>query len=159
MTTTIALDFVGKFSEYASDWTKSYKSKTLSNDDLGVANTNTITITMSNVSKQPGTITDRPVVASKSGNTAYVEIKVADGSISEVEFDLKEWSEKKVFSSICIEYFDGTNWVNCSETITRADKLKSTTIGSNVTKVRLAVTVKGSSNVQLGLTAATIVVK
>ena len=101
LTADIVLDFVSTFGTYASKWTNSYASHTVTNTDLGVANE--LTVVFSRASKQTSTITDKPVVAANK-STVYVTVSLANETASGAEFDLQQWTNK-TFSSISIEYF------------------------------------------------------
>lgn len=157
LTGAIVLDFAGKFAEYGANWEMSYASHSLTNTDLGIDTEMSIEISRANKQKEGNTIDDRPVIATK-GSTEYVTIEVKNGKISVVEFDLLQWTTK-TFDAICIEYFDGTNWVKCSDTITTPAKIQSSTLADGVTQVRLAVTESSSKNIQVGLSAISIVLK
>lgn len=154
---SIVLDFAGKFADYAAEWEMSYGAHTLTNTDLGVDTELTVDITRANKQTEGNAIDDRHVIAAKS-STEYVTIEVKSGAISSIEFDLNQWTTK-TFESISIEYFDGTNWVKCSDVITTPAKLQSSELAGNVTKVRLAITTSETKNIQVGLAAATIVLK
>ncbi|MBE6503999.1 MAG: hypothetical protein E7Z76_06935, partial [Methanobrevibacter sp.] len=154
LTVDIVLDFVTNFGTYASKWTNSYAAHTVTNADLGVANE--LTVEFSRASKQTSTITDKPVVAANK-STVYVTVSLANETASGAEFDLQQWTNK-TFSSISIEYFDGTNWVECGSSITTPGKL-SASFGQETNQFRLAVTTTQSKNVQLGVTAISIDLK
>lgn len=157
LTDAIVLDFAGKFTEYGANWEMSYESYSLTNSDLGVDAEMTIEISRANKQKEGNTIDDRPVIATK-GSTEYVTIEVKEGTISAVEFDLMQWSNK-TFESICVEYFNGANWVKCSDEITTPAKIQSSALADGVTQVRLVITGSGSKNNQVGLSAISIVLK
>ena len=147
---------VDNFSNYNSGWSNSYGSKTIASDKLGT-NLPTATITMSNVSKQTTTITDRPVLAVNK-NTHYVTVEVTDKVITKATFDLTVWSSSKRFSDIHIEYFDGTSWQTCSSAITSPAAITSNKT-FEATKVRLSITTTNSGNQQIGIGNITLTMK
>ena len=152
---TYTYDIVNSFGTYANDWSSSYVAhETASTDFTGTLPKATITFSRAN--KQAQTITDRPVLAPK-GSTEYVTVVIEGNTISSVTFALTQWGTK-TFSDIHIEYFDGTAWVSCSDTITTPANITSTTLPANVTQVRLSVTATGSSNIQVGIGDITVVV-
>ena len=152
-TTELTIDLVSNFNSYSSTWS-GYASKTLTDAELG---TNTgATVEFSRVSKQSGTITDKPVIGVKNA-TEYVTVTVAEGSIKSVEFDLQQWTTK-TFKKIVIEYFNGSEWVECSEVITTPAKLASNVDLAGAQKVRLAISTTATSNTQAGLAAVNLVV-
>jgi len=152
----VVLDFVSKFETYAASWGSSYTAQEVTNTDLGVSTA--LKVSFSRANKQPAgnSIDDRPVAAANA-STEYITVTLTNDKAAGIEFDLQQWSTKS-FSSIVIEYFDGTNWVKCSNEITTPGKL-SATLGDNVNQVRLAFTTSQSKNTQLGLTAITIDLK
>lgn len=140
----VTLDF--HFSKIGSNgWSSSYNSRTVIFDEEGV------TVIMSNASAQTGTITDIPVLAAKN-NTTYATVELTSGSVKEVEFVLRQWATK-TFNKIYIEYYDGSAWKTCSDSIAIPAKLTSTVLTGAITKVRLAISTTTSSNVQVGLEA------
>lgn len=149
---TVTYDFVSKFNSFG--WDSNYKSRTIASSLLG-DNLPKASITFSTANKQSQTITDRPVLRTNS-NTEYVTIKIEEGSISSVTFNILKWTTKTL-QDIHIEYYNGSSWVQCSDSI--KDPVVGT-ISSNVslpdgvTQVRLAV--KGSGKVQLGITNAVL---
>lgn len=132
----------------STGWTNSYAAHTATFTDA--------TVTMSRASKQTGTITDVPVLAVNNA-TEYVTVEVNSGTITEVEFELKQWSSK-IFSDIHIEYYNGSEWVSCSNTITTPATIASTVIPAGVTQVRLAVKTTATSNTQVGLAAINLTI-
>ena len=84
--TEVKIDFATKFSTYAASWTNSYASKTLTSEQLGVEGAN-FSVGLSNVSKQTGTITNLPVLASKSSAAQYVTFTLNEGTISSITFN------------------------------------------------------------------------
>lgn len=149
------LDFVTNFATYSSSWGSGYAERVISFTDL--CGTVEGTVTLSNGSVQTGTITDRPVPAAKSTATQYVTVQVNAGSISTVAFELSQWGTK-TFTDMHIEYFDGTNWVSCSDSITTPGSIASNVaLPSGVTQVRLAYSTSNSGNTQFGLTSIELV--
>ena len=152
---TYTYDIVNSFGTYAKDWTSDYVAhETASTDFTG--SLPKATITFSRANKQAQTITDRPVLAPKA-STEYVTVVIEGNTISSVTFALTQWTTK-TFDDIHIEYFDGTAWVSCSDTITTPANITSTTLPANVTQVRLSVTATASKNVQVGVGDITVVV-
>lgn len=148
---TYTFDFVSNFKSYASSWGTSYASRTLTATTLG-ADFTSATFTLSNASKQTGTITDRPTLASK-GTVQYVTVEVTGKTIQSITFNLQQWGTKTL-NDIHIEYYDGTNWVTCSNKITTPSELTSYELPEGVTQVRLSYYSSGtSSNKQLGITS------
>ena len=152
-----SLDFVTNFATYAKDWDTSYGAHEVSFAEVGVNDING-KVAFTNADKQASgnTIDDRPVIASKN-DPVYVTLSVEGVTISEIEFDLKQWASK-YFSDLHLEYYDGSKWVTCSEKITIPAKLKATGIPAGVTQVRLYALGGSSSNIQVGLSAINITV-
>lgn len=165
--TIVEIDFSKNFSTYASSWSNSYASKTLNPNDLGASNGN-FTVTLSNVSKQSGTITNMPVLASKSSAAQYVTFKVDSGSIEEISFELQQWTTKK-FKTLTLEYSTngGTSWtatnvglVNGSASLASAySPLSITSLPEGVNAVRLVVLGSTTSNNQVGIYKITATTK
>ena len=153
----IVLDFVSSFGTYASSWSSSYGTHTVTNTDLGVSQSVTVDFTRANKQTAGNAIDDRPVIAANN-STEYVNVTITSGNIKVVQFDLKQWSSK-TFTSIVIEYFDGTNWVACSNAITTPSALTSSELADGVTQVRLAVTTTATKNTQVGLNAISLVIE
>lgn len=162
---TATLDFVTNFATYAKSWANGYNAITLTSADLGVESLNA-TIKMSSVSKQTSTITDRPVIAAKNADQT-VEVSITDKKIKSVTFNLKEWTDKKKFVTVLLQYSTdgGTTWSDSNVGI--KDKT-ATAIGGNyetmalsnlenVTNVRLLYKGSSSSNNQIGLTSIVVV--
>lgn len=155
LTGAIVLDFAGKFDEYGATWESKYEERTFSNTDLGVEQE--MTIVLSSANRQTNqAINDRPVLVAQS-STVYITVDTNDASINVIEFDLMQWNTK-TFETIYIEYFNGTEWVKCSEETTTPAKIQSSALADGVTQVRLAMTA-GSKKTQVGLTAISIVLK
>lgn len=150
----VTLDFVTTFATYtASGWSNSYAPHTLNFSDLGSDKSGTVVL--SNASKQTGTITNKPVMATKNNTTQYVTVTSTEAgkTISSVEFDLQQWGSKTCVD-IHIEYStDGTTWTSCSDVIKTPGTLASTALPTGVTQVRLSYVASGSSNTQVGLTS------
>lgn len=162
---TATLDFVTNFATYAKLWANGYNAITLTSADLGIDSLNA-TIKMSSVSKQTSTITDRPVIAAKNADQT-VEVSITDKKIKSVTFNLKEWTDRKKFVTVLLQYSTdgGTTWSDSNVGI--KDKT-ATAIGGNyetmalsnlenVTNVRLLYKGSSSSNNQIGLTSIVVV--
>ena len=153
----IVLDFVKTFGTYASNWGSSYGAHTVSNADLGVSTVVSVEFTRANKQTSGNAIDDRPVIAANA-STEYVVVEVEEGNIKVVQFELNKWTTK-TFNSIVIEYFDGANWVACSNSITTPSTLTSSELANGVTQVRLAVTTTASKNTQVGLASISLVIE
>lgn len=168
-TSNVTVDFKANFGTYGGSWSNSYAEHTITSADLGVdASQATFNVVLSNASKQTGTITDMPCLASK--NTAqYVTVSLSGGTIAGVTFNLKEWSAKKMFTTITIEYTtDGSTWQPTNVGLVDGT---ATTISPNFTTVsavdltegvigvRLVYVGSTSSNTQIGLEGLTLTVK
>ena len=168
-TSNVTVDFKANFGTYGGSWSNSYAEHTITSADLGVdASQATFNVVLSNASKQTGTITDMPCLASK--NTAqYVTVSLSGGTIAGVTFNLKEWSAKKKFTTITIEYTtDGATWQPTNVGLVDGT---ATTISPNFTTVsavdlaegvigvRLVYVGSTSSNTQIGLEGLTLTVK
>ncbi|MBQ3253596.1 MAG: hypothetical protein IJA65_03480, partial [Acholeplasmatales bacterium] len=92
----IKFDFVSNFDVYGGAWESSYSEKVLSNSDLGVDTK--AQFVLSNANRQSQTIMDRPVLASKSSATQYVTVSGWEGTLTQVTFELKQWSGSKKFT-------------------------------------------------------------
>ena len=157
--TTYTLDCVSTFGNYASAWDTSYKERTITFAQLGVADLSG-NLVLSNANKQTGTITDRPVMASKSSATQYATLTVETGTISSVTFTLAQWTTKK-FKTLTIEYTtDGSTWVATNVGITNGSAVQAdahspltATLPEGVTGVRFAFLGSTTSNNQIGLTS------
>lgn len=162
------LDFVKSFNDYAADWSTSYTSHTVTASDLGVEAE--VSIALSNANKQNPTnaINDRPVVASKA-TEQYITVSVDECSITEVTFNLKEWSESKKFITLTIQYStDEKNWVDTNVGVKGAtsavrisdyEALSYTDLPDDVVAVRLVVNANSDNNTQVGLTSINIKTK
>lgn len=168
-TSNVTVDFKANFGTYGGSWSNSYAEHTITSADLGVdASQATFNVVLSNASKQTGTITDMPCLASK--NTAqYVTVSLSSGTIAGVTFNLKEWSDKKMFTTITIEYTtDGSTWQPTNVGLVDGT---ATTISPNFTTVsavdltegvigvRLVYVGNSSKNQQIGLEGLTLTVK
>lgn len=168
-TSNVTVDFKANFGTYGGSWSNSYAEHTITSADLGVdASQATFNVVLSNASKQTGTITDMPCLASK--NTAqYVTVSLSSGTIAGVTFNLKEWSAKKMFTTITIEYTtDGSTWQPTNVGLVDGT---ATTISPNFTTVsavdltegvigvRLVYVGNSSKNQQIGLEGLTLTVK
>lgn len=166
-TSSVAIDYKTNFETYANDWSNSYVEHKVSGSDLGITNASVTTV-FSRACKQTGTITDMPVVAPSTGKkpiapTVYVTISVADKNISGVTFTLKQWSEKKKFNSMYIEYTtDNSQWtmvegVGFKDASTA--KFEGTLTASNIQNavaIRLVLGTTSTSNVQVGIESANL---
>ncbi len=150
----VLLDFVASFNTYAASWGSGYESKILSGADININKDCKIELSRANKQAVGNTIDDRPVIACKS-STEYITVTIKEDTIKAVEFDLKKWTTK-TFDDIHIEYFNGNNWVNCSNTIKDPQLIKSTNIPSGVTMVRLVIKCGASKNTQVGLSTIRI---
>lgn len=168
-TSNVTVDFKANFGTYGGSWSNSYAEHTITSADLGVdASEATFNVVLSNASKQTGTITDMPCLASK--NTAqYVTVSLSSGTIAGVTFNLKEWSAQKMFTTITIEYTtDGATWQPTNVGLVDGT---ATTISPNFTTVsavdltegvigvRLVYVGNSSENQQIGLEGLTLTVK
>ena len=129
----------------------------MSNADLGVSTAVSVEFTRANKQTTGNAIDDRPVIAANA-STEYVVVEVEEGNIKVVQFELNQWTTK-TFNSIVIEYFDGANWVACSNSITTPSTLTSSELANGVTQVRLAVTTTASKNTQVGLASISLVIE
>lgn len=147
-------DLVSKFSAYSSGWS-GYTNKTIPSSSLGSALPNA-SINFSYVSKQSGTITDRPVMAS-NGQKQYVSFELSSGKITSVTFNFMQWGSK-TFKDIHIEYNNGSQWVSCSNVITNpsSGSLTSTEITGTISQVRLVIYNEASGNQQIGITSIVV---
>lgn len=142
------IDFTEGFADL--DWDENYAERNLEYASLNA----TVAFTRADKQRSGNTIDDRPVVAVKN-STEYVTLTITEGTLSSVTFDLKQWTTK-TFSDIHIEYFDGTNWVTCSEVITTPAVISTNvTLPSGVNSVRLSLTSTTSKNVQVGISEIT----
>ena len=157
--TTYTLDCVSTFGNYASAWDTTYTSRTITFAQLGVADL-AGQLVLSNANKQADTITDRPVMASKSSATQYATLTVETGTISSVTFTLAQWTTKK-FKTLTIEYTtDGSTWVATNVGITNgsaeqadAHSPLTATLPEGVIGVRFAFLGSTNKNNQIGLTS------
>ena len=168
-TSNVTVDFKANFGTYGGSWSNSYAEHTITSADLGVdASQATFNVVLSNANKQSSTITDMPVICAK--NTAqYVTVSLSSGTIAGVTFNLKEWSAKKMFTTITIEYTtDGSTWQPTNVGLVDGT---ATTISPNFTTVsavdltegvigvRLVYVGNSSKNQQIGLEGLTLTVK
>lgn len=168
-TSNVTVDFKANFGTYGGSWSNSCAEHTITSADLGVdASQATFNVVLSNANKQSSTITDMPVICAK--NTAqYVTVSLSSGTIAGVTFNLKEWSAKKMFTTITIEYTtDGSTWQPTNVGLVDGT---ATTISPNFTTVsavdltegvigvRLVYVGNSSKNQQIGLEGLTLTVK
>lgn len=168
-TSDVTVDFKANFGTYGGSWSNSYAEHTITSADLGVdASEATFNVVLSNASKQTGTITDMPVICAK--NTAqYVTASLSSGTIAGVTFNLKEWTAKKKFTTITIEYTtDGATWqptnvglVDGTATTVSPDytTVSAVDLAEGVIGVRLVYVGNSSKNQQIGLEGLTLTVK
>ncbi len=156
--TTVEYDLTKNFNDYKGSWNTSYTQRVLSSSTIGDGLLDA-TITFDNACKQSNTITDCPVVAAKN-NTTYVTLQLNDAGyyIDSFSVNLKQWTTK-TFKDIHLEYFNGTEWVTCSDSITVPSVLESFTLSKEVKQVRIAFTTTSTSNVQVGISGFTIQAK
>ena len=143
---TIKFDFVNTVNDW-TDWTNQYTSREVTS--------NGATIGFTYASKQTGTITDRPVVATgkKAENyDSYVTVDMGATNISSATFNLKQWNTK-TFTTIEIQYMKNGTWTNATTTGTLSGDSAFTATFEATTQVRLHLYKKGSSNNQVGLTS------
>ena len=165
----VTVDFKANFATYGGSWSNSYAEHTITSADLGVdASEATFNVVLSNASKQTGTITDMPVICAE--NTAqYVTASLSSGTIACVTFNLKEWTAKKKFTTITIEYTtDGATWqptnvglVDGTATTVSPDytTVSAVDLAEGVIGVRLVYVGNSSKNQQIGLEGLTLTVK
>ena len=165
----VTVDFKANFATYGGSWSNSYAEHTITSADLGVdASEATFNVVLSNASKQTGTITDMPVICAE--NTAqYVTASLSSGTIAGVTFNLKEWTAKKKFTTITIEYTtDGATWqptnvglVDGTATTVSPDytTVSAVDLTEGVIGVRLVYVGNSSKNQQIGLEGLTLTVK
>lgn len=165
----VTVDFKANFGTYGGSWSNSYAEHTITSANLGVdASEATFNVVLSNASKQTGTITDMPCLASKN-RAQYVTVSLSSGTIAGVTFNLKEWSDSKKFTTITIEYTtDGSTWQPTNVGLVDGT---ATTISPNFTTVsavdlaegvigvRLVYVGNSSKNQQIGLEGLTLTVK
>ena len=168
-TSNVTVDFKANFGTYGGSWSNSYAEHTITSADLGVdASQATFNVVLSNANKQSSTITDMPVICAK--NTAqYVTVSLSSGTIAGVTFNLKEWSAKKMFTTITIEYTtDGSTWqptnvglVDGTATTISPDftTVSAVDLTEGVIGVRLVYVGNSSKNQQIGLEGLTLTVK
>lgn len=168
-TSDVTVDFKTNWATYGASWTSSYSEHTITSADLGVdASQATFNVVLSNANKQSSTITDMPVICAK--NTAqYVTVSLSSGTIAGVTFNLKEWSAKKMFTTITIEYTtDGATWqptnvglVDGTATTVSPNftTVSAVDLAEGVIGVRLVYVGNSSKNQQIGLEGLTLTVK
>ena len=145
---TITFDFVNTVKDWTEWDNSSYASKSISS--------NGATIGFTYVSKQTGTITDRPVVATgKTANDSYVTVDMGATKISSATFNLKQWTNK-TFNTIEIQYMKNGTWTNATTTGTLSGDSAFTATFEATTQVRLHLYKKGSNNNQVGLTSIAV---
>ena len=169
---TFDFNFVTNFGTYASSWKNQYGSQTVTSTDLGVSNAN-VSFVFSNASKQDGTITNMPVMASKAGADQYVTATAVGNTISSVTFNLTEWvtgggGSAKTFTTLTIQYStDGNNWTDtnvglvngAASQVSAYPTLTCSNLPSGVIAVRLVIVGNSSEkgNQQVGISGCTLV--
>ena len=146
---TITFDFVNTVKDW-TEWSNSYAAKSISS--------NGATIGFTYVSKQTGTITDRPVVATgkkPENHDSYVTVDMGATKISSATFNLKQWGTK-TFTTIEIQYMKNGTWTNATTTGTLSGDSAFTATFEATTQVRLHLYKTGSSNNQVGLTSIAV---
>lgn len=145
---TITFDF----GSVMGGWTNAYAEHSATQQGASIV--------FSRASKQTGTITDCPVAAVGKGvGDAYVTIDMGSVAINSVTFNLKQWGTK-TFTSITVEYFDGTTWTECGKLQTLSGECSVTGSFTSATQVRLHIYKSGVSsstgNIQLGIAGAVV---
>lgn len=150
-------DFTNNWDTYAKDW-GGYAPHTVLGTDVGADYNATITFT--NVSKQGGTITDRPVIAAKDGVASTMAFSLdatvsASYNITSVTVSFQRWSNSKQVgaalykgSSVAGDALD-----SFAETAAPSDL---TTANLNGDAFIVDFTTSQSSNQQLGITSIEI---
>ena len=150
-------DFTNNWSTYASEW-GGYASHTVTGTNVGADYEATIVFT--NVSKQGGTITDRPVIAAKSGTTSTM-LFTLDSSVSTtykittVEVAFVQWSASKKVASALYKGTTATGTVLDSFAQSETPRTLSTS-NLNGDSFIVDFTTDQTSNQQLGITSITI---
>ncbi len=85
-------DLQKEFSNYNSDWSSSYTSRSIDTTSFSDKELPAATISFSSANKQTGTITDMPV--SKSSNNTFT-VTEADTLIYAIEFGFEQWTTKQ----------------------------------------------------------------
>ncbi len=107
---TTTVDLSQNFEDYANSWNNSYTTRTVDSSHLGV-NAVSFSVEFEKTAKQTQTIKDVPVMNPSSGN--YITITPLNATITKVSFSFKEWTTKKTFSKIWIQYTtDGSTWID-----------------------------------------------
>lgn len=150
-------DFTINWSTYASSW-GGYAAHDVTGTDVDAEYEASISFT--NVSKQSGTITDRPVIAAKSGTTSTM-LFTLDSSVSAtlkittVEIAFAQWSSsKKVAAAL---YKGATVSGSSLDSFAQTDTPRNlTTSNLNGDTFIVDFTTTETSNQQLGVTSITI---
>ena len=149
-------DFTQNFSTYASTW-GGYAAQTISGSDLDAEYE--ASIVFANVSKQSGTITDRPVIAAKSGTNASMMFELnssvsASYNITAVTVEFAYWSGKTVSASI---YKGTTASGSALDSITTSSSALTLSVANlNGDAFFVEFTSTNSANQQLGISSITI---
>ena len=164
-------NFETNFSAYASSWTNQYSSQTVTASALGVSNAS-VSFNFTNVSKQTGTITNMPVVASK-GVEQYVTATATGNTITSVTFNLTEWvpggnGAAKTFTTLTLQYsVNGNDWVDTNvglvngtaSPVSDYPTLTCSNLPIGVIAVRLVIVGNSSAsgNQQVGISSCSLV--
>ena len=153
-------DFVSKFSTYASAWNTSYTARTITSANVGCSTDATVKLTYAN--KQEQTITDRPVIGAKSGNTSTLTFTLGAGVaanvlISEVEVTFAQWTTKTMSGSLYAGTSASGTALASSTTLGTTKVLSADEVNNRSFIINF--TTSSTSNVQLGLTSIRISLK
>ncbi len=149
-------DFVTNFSSYNTGWGSSYGTHTGINGKTQVGGAYAATIDLYYASKQTGTITDRPVMASKTGSGSWAKVvgftlTEPNYKIGDVSVTFSQWTTK----TPDIALFSGDSASGTPlDSGTVGTKNTISTTGLNATKFTVGYCDKNTgSNVQAGLTS------
>ena len=162
---TVTYDFESNFSEYAANWSWYYESHQITADNLGIQDDILDHVELTRASKQDDFM--MPTIASK-GTEVYITL-YSYNVIKEITFNLEQWSSKKLFTTIQIEYMNlSGNWnaIDSSGysgsvglTIDEIGDLISAQLPEDSYAVRLKiVSVSSGSNQQVGLESIIVTV-
>lgn len=154
-------DFTKNFGTYAKDW-GGYAQHIVTGTDVGADYE--AKITMENVSKQSGTITDRPVFAAKSGTTASLTF-VLDSSVSKeyaissVHVEFRQWTTSKkvdaaIYKGVSVsgDKLDSfANTTTASDLVLDVDNLNGDSFIINFTTSQTSNQQIGLSSIDIGL--------
>ena len=158
------LDFKTNFNIYSKDWDNKYIEREITSYALDSNPGINATINFSRVSVQSTNIIDMPIIASK-GTSVYVTI-TSSKPINYIEFKLKEWTTKKYFTTVQIEYLNdigewivvaGYNSTTSANISSIGETIKGYIAESGITSVRLHIVgCSGNGNQQIGLESVSI---